>query len=89
MTIFQSKDTQCLDVVARNPTARMQETSVTESHSPAPRVFNTLRPTKMVDISHSSLVCEFLRNLFRDFINVLLNSKGYDKKKDCVSSGEC
>ena len=64
---FQSKYIQCLDVVAHNPTAIMQETTVTEFHS--------------------SLVCEFLRNLFRIFINVLLEFKWYDKK-DCVCSGK-
>ena len=81
MTKFQSKYTQCLHVVALYPTALMQETSVTELHSPATRVFNTLRPKKMADISHSWLVCEFFKELFRNFINVLLNFKGYDNKK--------
>ena len=61
MTKFQSKYTQCLDVVARNPTALMQKTSVTELHSPATRA---LRPTKMADISYSSLVCEFFKETF-------------------------
>ena len=89
MTKLQSKYTQCLDVVACNPTALMQEISVTELLSPATWVFNILRPKKTAEISYSSLVCGFLGNLFRNFINVLLQFKGYDKKKDCICSGKC
>ena len=37
---------KCLDVGAHNQSANMQETSVTELHSPATRVFHTLRPKK-------------------------------------------
>ena len=37
---------KCLNVGAHNPSTHMQETTVTELHSPATRVFNTLRPKK-------------------------------------------
>ena len=87
MTKFQPKYTQCLDLGAHNPSAHMQETGVTELHSPATRVFNTLRPKKMTFRTAHSYV-SFLRNLFRNFVNVLLKFKGYDKK-DCVCSVKC
>ena len=80
MTKFQSKYTQCLDVAARNPTALMQETSVTELHLPATKVSNTLRSKKWLTFRTAHLYVSFLRNLFRNFINVLLKFKGYDKK---------
>ena len=71
---------KCIDVGAYNPSAHMQETSVTELHSPATRVFNTVRPKKL---HFAQLTClwVFLRNLFRNFVNVLLKFIGYDKKR--------
>ena len=62
MTKFQSKYKQCLDVVARNPTALMQKTSVTELHSPATRA---LRPKKWQTFRTAHLlVCEFSKEPF-------------------------
>ena len=68
-------------MVARNPTALMQETSVKELHSPATRVFNKLRPKKWLTFRTAHLYVSFLKNIFRNLINVLLKFKRYDKKR--------
>ena len=72
-------------VVARNPTALMQETSVTELHSPH------CDWKKMADISHSTahLYESFLRSIFVISSMFYWSLKGVIKKKDCGCLGKC